>query len=143
MTSGPTLPFRPHGDMVAHLDGRILYFDATGPFNGEMVEAVIRAYQPLLQRLADGGPYAHISVFHRSMLITPDALEAFDRLLAEWRRSGLAPVANAYVAATDVEGRNLMMGVFSEVFERFSRFRAFHELAAAEAWIRAELAGPG
>jgi hypothetical protein len=127
--------FQPHGTLTAHVAGKVLYFESTGPFNAEVVDAVVRAYQPLLQQLADAGPYGHISVFHRSMLATPDALHAFDGLLAEWRHSGLAPVANAYVAADDVEGRNVMMPVFAQVFAGFSPFRDFRTVEEAEQWV--------
>jgi len=126
--------------MTAHIADRVLFFESTGPFDGEIVDAVIRAYRPLLQRLADGGPFAHVSTFHRSMLATPDALEAFDQLLGEWRRSGLAPIAHAYVAAADIEGRNVMMPIFANVFSGFSPFREFERFEEAEAWVRQQLA---
>lgn len=135
--------FTPHGEMSARLAGRVLHFEVTGPFNVEMVEAVIRAYRPLLQQLADGGPYGHISVFHRSMLATPDTLRALDELLGEWRRSGLAPVANAYVAGADVEGRNIMMPMFAKVFSDFSQFRDFRRIDEAEAWVTDALRSAG
>jgi hypothetical protein len=61
-------------------------------------------------------------------------------LLGEWRRSGLAPIANAYVAAADIEGRGLMMPIFASVFSGFSPFREFDRFEAAEAWVRQQLA---
>jgi len=131
------------GRITAHIAGRVLFFESAGPFDGEVVEAVIRAYQPLLQRLANGGPFAHISVFHGSMLATPAALDAFDHLLGEWRRSGLSPLANAYVAAADIEGRGQMMPIFAGVFSGFSPFRDFERLEEAEAWVRQRLAAIG
>lgn len=137
------IPLSPRGNVTAHIAGRVLFFESTGPFDGEVVEAVIRAYQPLLQRLADGGPFAHVSVFHGSMLATPAALDAFDQLLGEWRRSGIAPIANAYVAAADIEGRSLMMPIFASVFSGFSPFREFDRLEEAEAWVRQRLAAVG
>jgi hypothetical protein len=134
------VPHASRGHITAHIADRVLFFESTGPFDGEIVEAVIRAYRPLLQRLADGGPFAHVSTFHRSMLATPDALDAFDQLLGEWRSSGLAPIANAYVAASDIEGRGLMMPIFASVFSGFSPFREFDRFEAAEAWVRQQLA---
>lgn len=128
------------GNVTAHIANRVLCFESTGPFDGELVEAVVRTYEPLIQRLADGGHFAHISVFHRSMIGTPDTLTALDQLLGEWRKSGLSPVANAYVAAPDVEGRSIMMPMFAKVFDGFGLFREFVDLAEAEAWVTAELA---
>lgn len=132
--------FEPHGRITAHLAGRILFFETTGPFNAEVVEAVVRAYEPLVKSVAGTGRFGHISVFHRSMLATPDTLEALNLLLGEWRQSGFAPIGNAYVADDSVEGRNIMMPVFAKVFEGFGRFRDFHRIADAEAWIAELLA---
>lgn len=132
----------PSGHITAHIADRVLFFESTGPFDGEVVEAVIRAYRPLLQRLAEGGPFGHVSVFHRSMLATPDAMQAFDHLLGEWRRSGLSPMANAYVVAADVEGRDRMIPVFARIFAGFSPFREFERFDEAEAWVRQRLAAP-
>lgn len=132
--------FAPHGSIVVHHSGRVLVFEAAGPFNSEAVEALIRAYTPLLEDVKQGGTYAMITVFHRSMLVTPDALTAFDELLGEWRRAGLAPVASAYVAGAEVEGRAIMMPMFAKVFDGFGLFREFFDLAEAEAWVTAELA---
>jgi hypothetical protein len=132
--------FEPHGRITAHLSGRVLYFETTGPFNAEIVEAVVRAYQPLVKDISGTGRFGHISVFHRSMLATPDTLESLNLLLGEWRRLGFAPVGNAYVADDAVEGRNIMMPVFAKVFEGFSPFRDFRSIAEAEAWIAGLLA---
>ncbi len=131
--------FAPHGSIVVHHSGRILVFEAAGPFNSEAVEALIRVYTPLLEDVKQGGTYGMITVFHRSMLVTPDALTAFDQLLGEWRRAGLAPVASAYVAGADVEGRTIMMPMFAKVFEGFGLFRDFVDVRDAEAWVAAEL----
>lgn len=136
------LPHPPRGHITAHIADRVLFFESTGPFDGEIVEAVIRAYRPLLQRLAEGGPFGHVSVFHRSMLATPDAMQAFDHLLGEWRHSGLSPIANAYVVAAEVEGRDRMIPVFAQVFDGFSPFRVFERFDEAEAWVRAHVPPP-
>lgn len=132
----------PRGHITAHIAERVLFFESTGPFDGEIVEAVIRAYRPLLQRLAEGGPFGHVSFFHRSMLATPDAMQAFDHLLSEWRHSGLSPVANAYVAPADIEGRSRMIPIFAKVFSGFSPFRDFESFDEAEAWVRQRLEAP-
>lgn len=132
--------FQPHGRITAHIAGPILCFETEGPFNAEVVEALLRAYRPLLVELADRGPYGHVTVFHRSMLATPEALHAFGALLAEWRASGIMPAANAYVAEASVEGRGLMMPIYEKLFTGPVPFRTFHTVADAEAWIAEVLA---
>lgn len=131
--------FTPHGELSAQICGKVLYFESVGPFNAEVVDAVVREFRPVLARLADAGPFGHISVFHRSMLATPDALASLAALLAEWKQSGLAPIANAYVAGEAVEGRGIMLPVFARAFDGFGPFRGFHHLDEAEAWIAAAL----
>jgi hypothetical protein len=135
--------FTPHGELSAVICGKVLYFESVGPFNAEVVDAVVRTYRPVLAQLADAGPFAHITVFHRSMLATPDAMQAFAGLLAEWKRSGLAPIANAYVAGVEVEGSAIMLPMFARAFEGFGPFRGFQQLDAAEDWVGAALREAG
>ena len=133
--------FVPHGRITAHLSGPILCFDTVGPFNAEAIQALLRAYRPLLVELSGRGAYGHITTFHGSMLATPDALDAFGGLLAEWRTHGIMPSANAYVADAAVEGRSVMMPIFEKLFAGPVPFRAFHRADEAEAWIGDVLAG--
>ncbi|WP_397572856.1 hypothetical protein [Silanimonas sp.] len=84
------IPHASRGHITAHIADRVLFFESTGPFDGEIVEAVIRAYRPLLQRLADGGPFAHVSTFHRSMLATPDEPPRLFRRLFSLSHAALA-----------------------------------------------------
>lgn len=135
--------FTPHGELSAQLLGNVLYFESSGPFNKEVVDAVVRAHRPLLQQAAKAGPYGQISIFHRSMAATPDALQTLADLLAEWKQLGIAPIANAYVAEATVEGRDIMMSVFARAFQAFGPFRGFHRLDDAEDWIRAALREAG
>jgi len=135
--------FTPHGELSAQICGRVVYFESVGTFNGEVVDAVVRQFRPVLARLADAGSFGHISVFHRSMLATPDALQALAALLAEWKRSGIAPIANAYVASDTVEGRGIMLPVFARAFEGFGPFRGFERLDDAEDWITTALRDAG
>lgn len=132
--------FAPHGRITAHVDGPIVCFEACGPFNAEAVEGLLRAYQPLIARLSGVGPFGHITVFHDSMLATPDGMEAFDLLLRDWRQQGILPCANAYVAGPDVVGRAVMMPLFSRLFTGPGPFRDFVAVDEAEAWIREVLA---
>ncbi|GAB3728623.1 hypothetical protein GCM10028794_02250 [Silanimonas algicola] len=135
--------FPPHGRIEVHPHGRVVYFEANGPLNAEAVAAMRSAYTPVMAAMAADGPFGHISTFHGSMLATPEALQAFTRLLDEWRASGLIPTVNAYVVAADVEGRNLLLPRYAAAFGREARFRAFEDLESAEAWVVAQLAEHG
>jgi hypothetical protein len=59
-SAGPSavIPHAPRGHITAHIADRVLFFESTGPFDGEIVEAVIRAYRPLRRRRGLGSPAA-------------------------------------------------------------------------------------
>lgn len=136
----PGSRFPAHGHVELHPHGRIVYFDATGPFNAEAVAVMRETYTPTMAAMAAEGPFGHISTFHESMLATPEALEDFAQLLQEWRQGGLRPTVNAYVARADVEGRNLVLPRYAAAFGADARFGAFEDLESAEAWVSATLA---
>ena len=131
--------FAAHGRIEVHPYGRVVYFDATGPFNAEIVESMREVYTPVMAAMAEAGPFGHISTFHESMLATPDALTALARLLDEWRQSGLLPAVNAYVASKDVEGRNFVLPHYAAAFGPQAVFKAFEDLNAAEQWVASHL----
>ena len=131
--------FPAHGRVEVHPHGRVVYFDATGPFNAEAVALMRTAYTPIMAAMAMEGPFGHISTFHESMLATPEAFEAFAALLESWRASGILPAVNAYVVAREVEGRNLVLPRYAAAFPSTCRFAAFETLPEAEAWVACEL----
>ena len=131
--------FPPHGRIEVHPHGRVVYFEATGPFNAEAVAVMRKAYTPIMASMAAGGPFGHVSTFRGSMLATPEAFEAFATLLEDWRQSGVLPAVNAYVVPLDVEGRNFVLPRYAAAFPVTSRFAAFEQLAEAEAWVAREL----
>ncbi len=133
--------FPAHGRIAAHPVGRIVYFDSTGPFNIEAVAAMREAYTPVMTAMAVDGAFGHVTVFHGSMLATPEALAALAALLAEWRSAGIMPVANAYVAGPEVEGRDLVLPHYAAAFGPSSPLRLFDGLADAKVWVEAALAG--
>lgn len=131
--------FPPHGRTEVHPHGRVVYFEATGPFNAEAVAVMQKAYTPIMATMAADGPFGHISTFHESMLATPEAFDAFAALLDGWCNAGILPAVNAYVIARDVEGRNLLLPRYAAAFPATCRFSAFEQPADAEAWVAREL----
>ncbi len=122
-----------------HPHGRVVYFEATGPFNAEAVAVMRTAYTPIMASMAADGPFGHISTFHESMLATPEAFEAFATLLEDWRRAEILPAVNAYVVARDVEGRHFVLPRYAAALPSTCRFSAFEQLTEAEAWLAHEL----
>lgn len=127
--------FRIHGRLLSSVSGRVLYMEATGPFNSEAVNFMLATYRPLLEELAGKGPYGHICTFHESMMFTSGAVQAFEDLIRAWKLSGILPSAVAHVAASDVEGRQIMVPIFARQFADLLPFRDFHTMEAAETWV--------
>ncbi|MGL6290964.1 MAG: hypothetical protein ACRC2H_09775 [Silanimonas sp.] len=130
--------FPAHGALERHATEAsgytIVYINATGPFNREMVDRVRDVHTPNFAAAAANGPYAHISTFHGSMLATPEAFEAFAALVAEWRAMGILPAANAYVAASDVEGRTFVADHYRRAWAD-TPCEVFERREDAEAWV--------
>ena len=114
--------------------GRVVYIDATGPFNREMVDRIREAHTPTFREAAVRGPFGHITTFHSSMLATPDAFTAFTALVAEWRAMGIVPTANAYVVGPEVEGATIVKPHYRRAWDGTS-FEIFEHRDEAEAWV--------
>lgn len=133
--------FRPHGHVDIWAEGSVVRLEARGPFNREGVLAMGLAMRDLFACVPIGGRFGDILVMHESLMASPDALAAFEDFLQAMSQAKTAPLAVAYVAAPEVEGRSLMLPIFAAIYARHGRrFAAFEQLAEAEAWVRAQLA---
>lgn len=133
--------FRPHGQVEIWTEGSVVRIEAQGPFNREAVQAVGRAMRDLFAERPVGRVFADILVMRDSLIASPDALAAFEQFLAAMSAAGFAPEVVAYVVAPEVEGRSLMLPLFTEIYARHGReFAAFECMAEAEAWVRERLA---
>lgn len=135
--------FPPHGAVdqtVAPIAGsQIVYIDATGPFNRELVDLVREVHTLTFREAAAHGPFGHITTFHVSMLATPDAFTAFAALIAEWKAMGILPIANAYVVGPEVEGVTIVQAHYRRAWEG-TAFEIFDRREDAEAWMARTLA---
>jgi hypothetical protein len=118
---------------------RVVYIDATGPFNREMVDRIREIHTTTFRDAAAQGPFGHISLFHASMLATPDAITAITAQHVEWKAMGILPTANAYVAGPDVEGVTIVQSHYRRAWEG-ACFEIFERRDEAEAWIARMLA---
>lgn len=133
--------FPPHGRVELWAEGSVVHIEARGPFNREAVLAVGRAMRDLFADRPVGRVFADILVMRDSLVASPDALVAFEQFLAAMSAADFAPQVVAYVVAPEVEGRSLMLPLFSAIYARHGReFAAFEGMAEAEAWVRERLA---
>ena len=140
-------PFKAHGRFDIRCDGDVVLQCAEGPFNLEAVLALTQARQAAAQ---DWGAARHrhatITVFQGSMLMSPDALEAYASALradmdVRYASGQPAPVM-ACVAGRWLEGRALMLPHFAKLHADLNiRWQAFEVMLAARVWVRAQTLG--
>ena len=136
-----TSRYAPHGEFSLHIDGDIVFYDATGPFNLEALQALATARSTILADWAIERPVAGIVHWHRSVMMSPEAFAAYREGIAKYHENAKLPVALAWVAAADVEGMALMHQKFEKLFiERKTNFKLFDSLAPARAWVDEHLA---
>lgn len=135
-----TRGFRPHGEIEFWAEGSVIRIVAEGPFNREAVQAVGLAMRDLFTAMPAGQRFGDILEFRSSLLASPDALAAFAEFLQAMSASKTAPVAVAYVVSPEVEGRSLMLPIFTKLYAEHGReFSAFESMAEAEVWLRERL----
>jgi len=134
--------FRPHGRAEYEERGRLLFATAYGPFNVELMEAVLAMAKEVFPKMTARGTWAHIATFVHSAMCAPAVLDAMEDAMNQMVHAGIAPEVTAFVIPPDVEGFGLMGPNYAKAFEPSgARFRYFHSVDEANAWVLAEL-GP-
>ncbi len=106
-----------HGRAEFIVDGRILVIRKAGPFNLEFELAYAADVEEPIRQMEQGGPYAVIALYEKSVLTTPEAMQYLvDRVQ---KRLPATPqcVGQAIVAARDVEGQTLMKELTQRYFD--------------------------
>lgn len=132
----PDSKFRIHGRYELHLENGILVGTATGPFNLECLTAIVKARHAAIQEWKGDAQLQAITVFKSSMLMSPDALEAYSRgIERDFKNTGQL-TSLAWVVGPEVEGRGVMMEHFAAIFARNQiNWKVFDDLPSAVAWI--------
>lgn len=130
-------PFAPHGQVDIWMDGNLHHYEATGPFNKELVDCLAVAQSDFLQALKPAAPWVSICTVKTSALATPDGLQRYAELIRK-TPPDLIPAATAYVIGPDVEGGQFMAAHFAKIFADAGRpFQTFATMAEAQSWARA------
>ncbi len=129
--------FRPHGRVDIWMDGQLQHYEATGPFNKELVDCLAIAQLNSLQTLQPTGPWVSICTIVESALATPDGLARYAELMRTPKPAELTPVATAFVIGPEVEGGTIMAPLFAKIYADIGRpFKTFETLAEAQRWAR-------
>ena len=132
--------FNQHGRMESRVEDNILFNEATGPFNAEIISAIKLIQNDLLQIISTKDKWAQIYVFHYSVLCSPDTIEALTAYLTDLRGKLKKPLATAFVMGMAVEGRAMMAPHYRHVYELAQlNFQLFSTLEEAQTWVQAAL----
>lgn len=139
-----TAQFRQHGRVDMYMDGDILVYDAVGPFNTEVLDALAVAQLGFLKQAALGARrWGSIANFRVSAMTSPDGLARYASLMKAPKPPEFQAQATAFVFGPDVEGGRIMLGHYRRIYEEIGRpFACFDTLDEAKAWVRARLAAP-
>jgi hypothetical protein len=132
--------FSPHGEVALWFEDQILYYEATGPLNTEVIECLALAQMEFLQQLEPQGPWASIALCKVSAMMGPECLARYAAMMSAPKPPGKAPVATAFVMGPDVEGYRLMAPLFARIYASIGRpFCAVETLEEGRQWVYAHI----
>lgn len=107
--------FLAHGELQVWPHGRLMCFEASGPFNVEMVAAMSRAVGLLLRRWQPPTPYVSVTWWHGSLMASPEVLEAYRDLLRRGRQAMPAELGCLWCVGPDITDASLMKPLWQQV----------------------------
>ncbi len=141
-----TSPFTPHGVVDIWMEGRLMHYEATGPFNTELVDCLAIAQRDYLLATRPQGAWVSVCTVVGNAMSSPDGIARYAAIMAAPKPDNMIPVATAFVIAPDVEGGGIMAPQFRKIYADIGRpFQIFETMAAAQTWALAmiEQAGTG
>lgn len=133
----PTGKFKAHGQVDIRMEGDLLHYIATGPFNKELLDCLAIAQLNFLQTAQPTGAWVSICTLRESAVTSPDGLARYGEIMRAPKPAGLTPVATAFVIGPDVEGGKLMAPHYAKIYANIARpFQTFLTMAEAQAWAR-------
>jgi hypothetical protein len=129
--------FKQHGRVDMSLIGNTISVQACGPFNIELMNALVILEGEFLSSVAQQGPFTEIVVFSESVLASPEVMVGHAELLKMLKAGGLAHKATAYVIPGHLEGLAFMEPVAIKNYAAVDwPFAIFDNLDEAQLWIR-------
>ena len=129
--------FAPHGVIEIFMEGDVLHYECTGPFNREAFDAMAVAQMAFLVNLKHPGPWASIAIGRESVMSSPDGIQRYSELMHTKLPPELSAVATAFVIGPDVEGGAIMGPYFAKIYAEIGRpFKLFTTLGEAMQWAQ-------
>jgi len=130
--------FSMHGTVNANIEGKILTFEITGPFNDQLMNSLLEYQAKIFKDWNPQGKFGILSSVKKNMLLSPSAFDIW----AETVRQSIQIHQNCFhvwAISNDVEGRSFVVpkmqiiyqkaGLDIKFFENESLARAFLEKA--------------
>lgn len=133
--------FSPHGEIALWFDNQILYYEATGPLNTEVIECLAIAQMEFLKQLDPQGPWGSMAIFKNSAMVGPQCLARYEAMMSSPKPAGKTPVATAFAIGNDVEGHRLMPPLFAKIYATIQRpFCTVKTVEEGRTWLLQHIA---
>ena len=135
-----TSQFTPHGVVDIWMEGPLMHYEATGPFNTELVDCLAIAQRDYLLATRPQGAWVSVCTVVGNAMSSPDGIARYAELMAAPKPDNMIPLATAFVIAPDVEGGRIMAPLFAKIYADIGRpFQIFETMASAQVWADAML----
>ena len=124
--------FKEHGVFKVSVEAKLLFIDATGPFNEESVKYYNKALESCIRQL-EASPWNQIVSFHKMSMFTPEAENRLTETLVKRRSRGLIYCA---VILADVDFKSSVKEQMSRCYHSAGvEHQYFDSMANAKEWI--------
>lgn len=133
-----TSQFTPHGVVDIWMEDRLMHYEATGPFNTELVDCLAIAQRDFLLATRPQGDWVSVCTMVGNAMTSPDGIARYAQIMAAPKPDNMIPVATAFVIGPEVEGGRIMAPLYTQIYLDIGRpFQIFATMAAAQAWADA------
>jgi|TARA_R110000868_G_scaffold144619_1_gene363913 hypothetical protein len=133
--------FKEHGKFEIKRGDQLLFLDATGPFNGELITMLMEGLQEHVDALSPL-PWAEVAIMREESAYTPEALVLLTQSIAKRIEQNLRAIAIQFDNPTS---RQLTEYQLTTVFSQFKQlsFAFFDSNEDAKDWCLQQLAHSG
>ena len=131
---------RAKGEVMYHIEGRVLRTNATGPFNSELVAAIPHDINDLLIKLTQQGKWGQIVTFERNAYTTPAGLFEFTQYLKSRYQNAVSKPVTALVFGPQVaHGKEMAPEYFKCYDQAGVDCCIFEDFSTAQVWVKSKI----
>lgn len=132
--------FRPHGRVDIRIENGLIYSDAYGPFNRELIHALVRIQRKLAAQGNLTEPHGEVISIFESALAGRDVVDILTRALQGMQRESRKKLGAAFLIGPEVEGVSIMLPAILSCYTNAGiPSRVFEKMEEAESWLRSLL----